>query len=73
MSLSVERAGVMIAHLPNVGAEVDVLCQLGVDGVLSAVVHDVAELLPVVCRGYFVAVLFGEVDAHLLVGCYGGR
>ena len=52
-------------------AEVDIVHQLGVDGGLS-VVHEVAESLPVVLRGDFVAVLFGEVDGHGPVGVDGG-
>ena len=71
MSLSVERAGVMIAHLPNVGAEVDVRCHLGVDGVLS-VADDGAELYPVSLRGDFVVVFFVEGYCHGPVGVDGG-
>ena len=44
--ISVERAGVIIAHHSDVIAEINVLQQFGVDTLLPAV-HKVAELLPV--------------------------
>ena len=63
MVLSVERAGVTVAHHKNVRAEIDILAHLGINGVLS-VADDVAELYPVSLRGDFVVVLFGGIDVH---------
>ena len=83
MSLSVERAGVIEIVIiargievfcschHNVRAEVHVLCQLGVEGGLSAV-HEVAERFPVFLRGDFVVVFFVEGYCHGPVGVDGG-
>ena len=69
--LSVERAGIGLfgsSHHRDVGAEVHVLRQLGVEGGLSAV-HEGAELLPVGGRGDGEGASHGYV--HALVFRYG--
>ncbi len=71
VALAVERAGIGLfgsSHHRDVGAEVHVLRQLGVEGGLSAV-HEGAELLPVGGRGDGEGASHGYV--HALVFRYG--